>query len=967
MAVGLFFIATYAYFQPQFHGHRLKQHDITQYKGMANETNHFRELTGEEPLWTNSMFGGMPTYQISVSYSGNWMNKVTNALKLWLNSPAGVFFLYLIGFYIMLMCMRVKPLVAIFGAFAFAFSTYFIIILQAGHNTKAIAIGLMAPVVGAFYMAYRYNLKWGILLSALFMGMQLASNHFQITYYLAIILVGMGVGELLRGYKLKELKSFGFATLGLIVAYGFALSINYGNISLTNEYAKHTIRGGNDITINPDGSEASSNQTSGLDRDYITQWSYGVDESFTLLSPYIKGGASGRLKESQFAEKLKTPEMRRKASAVGDNDVYWGDQPFTSGPVYVGIIVLFLAILGLVYLQGPMKWALFVVAILALILSWGKNMMGFTDFFLDYLPGYNKFRAVTIILAVVEFIIPLLGVLFLHKLIKSRDEIKANIKPFYITSGVSFGFILLLTFTGLGDGYMKSQEQDYVINYEEEVRQQILNEDPRMLMEQYGIDVTDENQLAQVINQQSEVVNNQFDTLVEVRQSIYKSSMMRSLLFLAIGIILIYVFLKYKVKPEMIVGGLLLFTIIDLVAVNQNYLSSEKQGRGYKHWVENDKFEYPLTPNQGDLEILEREKQNNPELAKLIDEVSSSNKSSRTEKVSKNEKWSKAFQTLNLNTNYRVYEPQGAFSSSRASYFHKSLGGYHGAKLRRIQNLYDFHISRNNMEVINMMNVKYILQQNKVSQNPSALGNAWFVREIETKEHPNEELLALSNGFTIKSVSNNAKLMIDDQPKEEAIIYGVEEVTLKIGDEIIPLDLKQVRQSQMSAAYVSDVNGEKSWIPQSELAKDSLNSFEQLLTVEMTHPFTPRSKAIISAGAANDLNSLTFSAEGSIVLSDYQPNKLVYNVKASGNQFAVFSEVYYPDGWKAYVDGEELPIQRVNYLLRGIELPDGEYNLEMRFEVPKFNTTNNVALAGSILLFLIIIGTFVKDFALKRD
>ena len=559
VAIGLFLVVTFIYFQPQFTGHRLDQHDIEQFKGMSNEVVHYREVEGGEPLWTNSMFGGMPTYQISTKYEGNLLDDVTKVLSFGMKSPAGIFILYLIGFYIMLLCMRVNPRVAIFGALIFAFSSYFIIILQAGHNSKAQAIGLMGPVIGAFYMAYRYNLKWGILLSALFMGLQLTSNHFQISYYLGIVLVGFGIAELVRAFKHSQWKRFLTATAGILVAYFFALGINYGNISLTNDYAKHTIRGGNDITINSDGSTNESESTTGLDKDYITQWSYGVGESMTLLSPNIKGGSSAAIQNSQFAEKLRDPEMRRNANLIGQNNIYWGAQPFVSGPVYLGIIVFFLAILGMIYLKGPLKWSLAGVTILALMLSWGKNFMGLTDFFLDYLPGYNKFRAVTIILSVVELTIPLLGVLFLNKLFKRREEIKNNIKPLFVASGGLLGILILLSLTGLGDGYLSPQEKDMAYNPEQyiesrkaEFRKQIMQEDPRVL-QQNGIDINNKKQVESIIERQVPSVsqiNQQFDALVDFRKSIYQSSMWRSVLFLilGIGLILIYLYTLPKIN-----------------------------------------------------------------------------------------------------------------------------------------------------------------------------------------------------------------------------------------------------------------------------------------------------------------------------------------------------------------------------------------------------------------------------------
>lgn len=961
----LFLIATFAYFQPQFQGYSLKQHDIKQYRGMSNEINHFREVKGEEPLWTNSMFGGMPTYQISIDHHGNWVKKASSILRLWLSSPAGYFFAYLVGFYILLMCMKVNPYLAIFGAFAFAFSTYFIIILEAGHNTKAYAIGLMPPVIGAFYVAYRRSLKWGIILSALFMGMQLGANHFQITYYLGFILLALGIIELFRGVQAKQLKQFLFASIGILLAYGFAGAINYGSISLTNDYAKHTIRGKNDITISPEGEEIESNQTTGLDKDYITQWSYGVDETFTLISPYVKGGSSGRLKESPFASELKTPEMRRKASMVGDNDIYWGDQPFVSGPVYVGVVVVFLAILSLVYTRTRYKWGLLAATILAIILSWGKNFMGFTDFFLEYIPFYNKFRAVTIVLAVVELTIPLLGVLFLNQLVRNTDEIKRNIKPFYITSGAFFGFILLLTFTGLGDGYLKGEEYDYIANYEQEIINQLQNEDPVRLKEEYGIDINNKDQVNQVIQQQSEVVNKQFTALAEVREKIYQSSMMRSLLFLALGIGVLYFFIRKPFSTIYLGGAFLIIVLLDLVPVNLNYLNSEKQGRGYKYWQEKEKSDYPHAPNEADLRILEDELAANPELQTEIDKALK--KFDVRGRKNQNKKNSIKFQTLNLNTNYRVYESRGAFSSSRASYFHKSLGGYHGAKLRRIQNLYDFHISKTNMEVFNMLNVRYFIQGNQVQRNPNALGNAWFIKEINTYEHPNDEIRALGNSFAVKTTSENAKVSLGNEPQNEVEVMGGESLKLFRGDSIENVDLSLPFRVQQAAVYVEDVNGSTNWLRKEDFQKDTTDSFSPILEFNVNNRFSPRSLAVMGEKDAEKLENLTYNGQGSIEMTSYQPNEMRYDVSANGNQFAVFSEVYYPDGWNAYIDGKQIPIHRVNYLLRGIELPDGDYELVMKFEVPKYEMGNNIAYAGSFLLFALIIGMFIKDFVLKRE
>lgn len=1013
IALLIFLVTMFIYFQPQFSGHRLNQHDIVQYQGMANETQQFRELTGEEPLWTNSMFGGMPTYQISVKHHGNWIQKTIRIFTLWIQSPAGYFFVYMLGFYIMLLCMKVDPKVAIVGALAFAFSTYFIIILQAGHNTKALAIGFVPPVIGAFYMAFRSSIKWGILLSAFFMGVQIAANHLQITYYMGILLLGLGIAELVRVLQNKyDLKKFLITGLGLVVAYLFAMSINYGNIALTNEYAKHTIRGGNDITIAADGSSNEEITTNGLDKDYITQWSYGITEAFTFISPYIKGGASSKVQESQFAEMLRSNEHRRNAKVIGENDIYWGDQPFVSGPVYVGIVVFYLMLLGMFFLKGNMKWALFSVGLLALLLGFGENFnrehlmilnilllvagvilfvfklkgkyllftlsilgwllylfgneqMPVTNFFLDHVFGYNKFRAVTIILAVIELIIPLIGVLFIHLLIKNKSMIKEQLKAFYIISGGFAAVLVLLMFVGLGDGYMKQQERDFVYNYEDQVRSQILNENPERLLNEFGLDVNNEQQVAQVVQQQSKVINEQFDALVVFRKDVFKGSMQRSLLFLMLTIGLVYAFIKYEFNSVYLLAGLGVLVLLDLVPVNLNYLNNEKRGRNYVHWVEEDKFNFPLYPTKSDMEVFDRETFDAPDLLNDIENMIQE-KTKESGRMTENEKWSRKFQALNLNTNYRVFEPQGGFSSSRSSYFHKALGGYHGAKLRRIQNLYEFQISNNNMSVLNMLNVKYIIGNQGAQVNHNALGNAWFVKEIIEKETANEELLSLGVEVNLKSNIDNA-LSVNGQLVNEKNVYGIETVEFTHEGNTVSIDLENVIRNRVDAAFVEDANGTADWIPLKELEKDSLNSFTTLVEMKISNIFDPSRQAIVSQTDADKLEGLSFSGLGQINMKNYQPNKMVYDVKSEGRQLAVFSEIYYPDGWKAFVNSEELEIIRVNYLLRGIVIPEGNHELEMIFEVPTYNVSNQIAMAGSILLFLLMAGAFVKDFVLKKS
>lgn len=964
LAIGVFLLTTFIYFQPQFQGNRLKQHDIIQYQGMSREIVHYRQThDGKDPLWTNSMFGGMPAFQISMSSPGNLIRYVSAAFHAWMSSPAGMFFAYLLCFYIMLLCMRVDPKISILGAFAFAFSTYYLLILPAGHNAKAATIGFAPLVIGAFYLTYRGKLKWGILLSTLFMAMELQANHVQITYYIAILMFFLVVAEFARQMKKKTLPYFFKASLGLLIAYGFAFGLNYGRLALTKDYAQYTIRGENNITIHPNGTSNKHNASAGLDKDYITQWSMGVRESMTLLSPYTFGSASKQLSQSQFSDLLRKPEFRADASSIANQSVYWGNQPFTSGPVYVGIIVFFLALLGMIYIKDNRKWALFGATILALMLSWGKHFMGLTNFFIDYVPLYNKFRAVTIILIVVELTIPLLAVLFLDYLFKHKEEIKKNIKPFFYASGILVGLLLILTYSGLGNGYMSNREKDAVFNYRDNVTAQIMQMSPAQLKANH-IDISNKTQLNQIVDNQMDRVNKQFDALVAVRKSIYRSSMWRSILFLIVGIGIIALFLKTDIKRGYIIVGLIGFVLIDMIPVDLNYMNNDKSAQGYDMWVKDEKFNYPLSPTSADLQILTMETKNNHQLKHLVDSVEAS-ASRKHGRIDQNKLWLNKFQTVDAATDYRVYNPSLGFNDASVSYFHKSLNGYHGAKLRRIQNVKDFYINYNNMDVYNMLNVKYFIQNNQARRNPGALGPAWLVNAINVQPTENKELLALGTTYLIKNFSTG-ELLINDQKEEIDTISGREKVALFNHGDTTKIHMKSVRASGISSSFVQDENGKTNWIPTDQLQKDSTNSFKTLIEVRKLHEFDPRNEAIVNQKVGNKLSSLKFSGQGDISLEDYEPNKLTYKVSVPSDQFAVLSEMYYPEGWHAYINGKETPIYRTNYLLRGVELPKGNYTLQLRFEVPMYHTSNTIELAGSLLIFLLLIGAFVQDFVLKK-
>lgn len=974
--VALMVVITCSYFSLQFSGYGLKQHDIEQFSGASHEIANHRERTGEETLWTNSMFGGMPSIQISVLYAGNFIKSGLDQFLNMLPPPAGITLLYMLGFYFLAICLRINPWVGFLGALAFGFSSYDIIIIQAGHNSKALAAAFMAPVVGSFFLAYQRNIKWGAILSALFMTLEMCVNHLQVTYYLGILLLGLGLALFVDAFLKKNFKHFFIATAGIVGAYALALMINYGNIALTNDYAKNSIRGANDITMNPDGTSNKSNATTGLDKDYVTQYSNGIGESFTILSPYIKGSAPGAIANTHFSEQVQNMDL--SSSEINDllnsSPSYWGDQPQVSGPAYIGIIVIFLALLGLVFLKTPVKWALLGVTFLALALSWGKNFMGLTDFFLENVPGYNKFRAPTIIIVVVELCIPILGVLFLNLLYQEKEILKEKKKLFLITSAAMFIFLLGMKFVGLGDGYTSQAEKDQMVDLPASMRNQVMSLTPEQ-MAQYQIDPKNTAQVNAFIDAQVQPAEKRFENLQVARKAIFDSSMNRSILFLILAISAIAIFFYTKLPNEVPVILLAVFILMDLVPVDRNYLGSQEEGSGYKYWDFKANTLYPIAESPADLTILENEIAESPSLKAKVDAGLREGKAKaddlgyegadrrRVENAYK-------FAALNRNTNYRVFDLSGGFNSSNAAYFHKSLGGYHGAKLRNIQNLFDYHLAQMNSKVYDMLNVKYFMQQDKQgivtsNPNPTALGNVWMVRKITTFATPDEEIRALGNQFDLKNIGIGS-LLVNKAPIKNGKAFGSEEIKYVLQGDTIDVRLQNGLPEGVKACFVMDVNGKTNWIMASALQLDTAKSFLKMVEMSISDEFKPNEEAVMLKSEAQKLSSLTYSGEGTIQMTAYAPNKITYQSNSSSKQFAVFSEVYYPEGWTATVNGKEVDIRKTNYLLRGIELPAGNNKIVFSFSLPKFDKSNTYARIGGIIIVLLLVGGVVTDFMKKR-
>ena len=833
IAVLAFAILTIIYFKPLFTGKELKQDDIARHKGMSKEIVDYRTKNNSEPLWTNSMFGGMPAYQISTLYPGNWIAKLDNAFKLFIPLPAGYLFLYCLGFFILLLCVNINPWLALVGGLAYGLSSYFIIILEAGHNSKANALGYLPALLGGILLLFKNRYWLGLSVTSLFTAMELNANHVQISYY-GYILIGFIIfGYFINALKTKTIGLFVKAFSLFLISTFIGLLPNFGNISTTNEYGKFSTRGKSELTINSQLKNNDNNKTSGLDEDYATQWSYGIGETFTFLIPDFKGGPSNSIKSADASSLKKVnPEYREQ---VANSSSYFGNQPFTSGPVYIGAIIVFLALIGLFIIKNPIKWPIVIVTLLTITLAWGKNFMSLTDFFMHNIPGYNKFRAVSMILIVAELTIPLLAMLAINELFKIKnwnDKIKLNL----IKADLSLKKILITCLIIVGGFCLISYLFPDILNTF------LADNEDKQLIEQAVSAGNPENQVKPYV---AELM----PQLEIARKAIFKSDAFRSLIFILLAFGSLYLFYTNKIKKEMLITSLGIFILIDLWTVDARYLND-------KSFITKEQNMQSITSKTAaDDEILKDSDIN--------------------------------YRVLNLTVN--------TFNDAATSYYHKSIGGYHGAKLKKYAELIDFHIDNEiksfykdanksfasdsamkvlfgNLQILNMLNAKYFILpggENNAEiplKNPMVNGNAWLVEKIVSVENANEEIISLGKINT----------------KKEAV---------------------------------------------------SQENFIKSLGLK-----------------------LNYSAKGYIKLISYQPNNLVYQSETFSEEFAVFSEIYYPKGWNAYIDGQLKEHASVNYVLRGLAIPAGKHKIEFKFEPVTYTNGNNIATIGSILL-IITIGT----------
>ena len=716
-AIIIFLIIGFIYFQPVLEGKVLKKSDSINAWGAKKEIVDYRNQTGGDALWTNSMFGGMPSYHINVDYQAKDMYVFKQMMELYTPDPVKFLVLYMLGFYILLISLRVNPWLSIAGAIAYAFSTYFIIIIGAGHLWKVNALAFIPPALAGILLVLRGKYLWGGLLATLFLIMELYSNHIQMTYYFVILVLCILVFEFHHQYKEKNLTHF-FKAIGVLaVASLIALGVNFTNLYNSYDYTKSTIRGKSELTLGD-----KDNKTAGVDRDYGTQWSYGIQETLTLLIPNAKGGGGSPQEGMQVLNYINSGQMKNVAAYYDleqvDNRHYWGNQPFTVGPVYVGAIILFLFILGLFIVAGRFKWGLLTATILAIMLSWGHNFQALTSLFYDYVPLYNKFRAVSSILIIVELCMPLLAILAIKKIIENPEILKSKIKiasvklnvliiPVALTGGLA---LLLYLIPNLGLDFMSKIEQNYF--------QQIGQANPNAM-----------SLITQIQND-----------LVDVRIDIFRADALRTILFIALALVALFVYFKKYIKTEIFIAILIVLIAADLYPVNKRFTTND-------NFVKKKDLNLAYMPTMADYEILQSELKNKPVLEKLAKDAVI-NYGREHKRASDYEKVAAQVWAVTYNTNYRVFDKQGSpFQSARTSYFHKSIGGYHGAKLRRIQELYDYHIEKGNTKVLNMLNTRYFITQGEKGlqavYNPEAMGNSWLVSSFKMVNNSNEEIMAL--------------------------------------------------------------------------------------------------------------------------------------------------------------------------------------------------------------------------------
>lgn len=797
--LGIFIVASLIYYFPAVEGKVIYAGDYINGRAACQESHDFHDQTGDYSFWTGSMFSGMPNYQIGAN-GGFAVDKILNPIRWVLKAGnRNVFFLFLyflIAFYLLLRTFKIEKWLSMAGAFAMAMSSYFFVIVAASHNGKAYSITWMTLVLIGMILTYRKNYTWGALLIMFFTYIGFF-QHPQMSYYMCMLMGVLFFAEVAIAVRDKEWKHFALATAIFFAAFGIGMGMGSANIFANQEYSNETMRGGHSDLVKVTDEQ---NKTEGLDLDYATAWSYGKGETMTFLIPNYMGGASGynlgtdsRLYKDLVQARVPKSTAKQFCQSA---PTYWGDKAFTSGPVYIGAIVCFLFLLGLMIVPGPYKWALLVATLFSLFLSWGKNMMWLTEFFFTYFPMYNKFRAVESILIVAEITMPLIGFLAVKEIAEAEDR-RRFLPALYISAGITAGICLIMALFG---GSMI----DFTSSYDNQWKAQV------------GDDI--------------------YGMILDQRAAMMTSDAWRSFIFIALGFGLLFLYIRKPFKTQWLGIVLTALIVADLWPVDKRFCNN-----GHFVSVKERDTVFNMLPYE--KELLQNDKT--------------------------------YYRVMNMTTN--------AFNDARTSYYLKSIGGYSAAKLRRYQDLIDEHLSKMHMPVYNMLNTKYFITKDRDGQvfpymNDGAFGNCWLVDELVAVHSANDESDALNE-----------------------------------------LDLR--RQAVYDETYELNRN-----IP------------------------------AITPTEAGDY----------IELQSYSPKQLTYHAKVSGDRMAVFSEIYYPYGWKSTIDGKPADLYRVNYMLRALVVPEGEHDIVMFFAPDSIRKGNILALSCFVVFVLTLIGSLVLYFRSKR-
>ncbi|MDP4760735.1 MAG: YfhO family protein [Crocinitomicaceae bacterium] len=894
VAIAAFILLSSIYFSPLFDGYSLKQSDIRQFQGMSKEIVDYEFVHGEKPLWTNAMFGGMPTYQISVDHNANWLTYVDQAIKFGLPRPVGILFVSMLGFYILALCLRVNPWLGIIGAIAFGFSTINVLYIGAGHMSKVNAIAYMAPALGGLILAFRGKWLLGAAVFGLFFGLNLTANHLQMTYYLSFLLGAVALSEVIRLALQKEWVYLGKTVGALMVVSTLTLMASASNLMTTFEYSKYTTRGTSDLTLKPKGQAAKMTAKEGLNKNYILEYNFGGGEWLSIVAPNAKGGKTDLLGNNEKAAEIinANPDYYQYSDVLLNTDPskpafpsYWGGQSFSGGAFYFGVVMLFFFLMGLIFLKDSLKWPFLVIGILAILLS-SNDPGGINDFFINKFPLYNKFRDSKMIMTLLQIMIPALGVLFLDKLLR-KEGLLGDKKAWLIGSAsIVFLAVILYASPSLSGEFITKNELKMFADQAKSVK------DPSQISYLSGMK----------------------NAVEDVRIELFKADLGRSIFFLFLGAGIVLLLSRTSLPKGLIVGGLALLVLSDNISVNKRYLNNETPGDQYSSYVIASDATIPYAPNPSDMSILSREKvpsqQEQLIFAKMGDNVYF--KDALDQEM--NAVYAK-FGALNLNSNYRVLNFSNPFAETATSFFHKSLGGYHGAKLKRYQELIDFAINDEmqqlNKEISDLKNTK--------------------LREYGAKMQLTQEL---------------AQQIFDTITVDELAVSDKNPAINMLNTKYIVVNPNQ------KAIKNTNANGPVWFVNQVNWAA---NANEELLSLRK---IDTKKQAVIHTEFKSLASGTSVDTNASILLTKYETTLLKYVSESKSDQIAVFSEIYYPEGWNCYVDGKQIETFRANYVLRAAKIEKGKHQIEWKFEPKAFQKGSNVSFAGSSLLILACIGVF---------